>query len=307
MTDGETHWLSMMETLLDRKLGDIVTKVLCTAVAEQFNGLRDEIAALKQEFILTSAANLQKQTECQASIEALTSLLPGSHPSTQNSGTTLSTAAEHRSQPIPDADFEAYWNPTRPSDGAFGFEDDVAIFNENEDWTYRVAIAEHSPSHLQAAAFPVMSVPLPGNSAAIMSPNGVGWQRDDAAGREPAIGMQQPGTYPEQPQAAMSRLMPYPQQQTGPNGQQSALEYLTDRKSPALHRKHNPKSCMVCRGSFRKLSSCKEHMLKCLKPNSGCRFLPNYAHHQQLIRPFTGPDVEARWVTAITEWIHRKE
>jgi hypothetical protein len=47
-------------------------------------------------------------------------------------------------------------------------------------------------------------------------------------------------------------------------------------------------------------------MLKCLKPNSGCRFMPNFDLHQQLIRPFSGPDVEARWGCAISEWIHRK-
>jgi hypothetical protein len=296
MSEGETRLLSIVESLL--------AKVLVTAVAEQFNGLRAEIAALKQEFVASAAANLQKQEECQSAIVALSSLLPGSHPSTQNSGTTISAAAEFRAQPIPDADYAAYWNPAYPDDGAPGFMgDNLGSFSDGDDWTHRAETFEASSlSSLESktSSLPLLPVPQLG-----------------CAGSSEVV-TQQPGTTNELPQAALPGLTLYPHLRSSPSTLQpshpstSAFQpppslWLSDRRSPALHRKHNPKSCMVCRGSFRKLSGCKEHMLKCLKPNSGCRFMPNYDHHMQLIRPFSGPDVETRWGCAISEWIHRKE
>ena len=245
MAEGETQLLTMLETLLDRKLGDIVARVISTQVSGLFSGLRDDIAALKLEVITTAAANAQQQAECQASINALQSLIPGSQPSTQSSGTTLSAAAELRSQPIADADFAAYCNPCRPSSGDDNFDVDVmGGWSDSDEWLH-----QSNPHGLQ-------------------------------------------------------------QQQSAPmvctTAHTPSTPYWNDPNAPAMHRQHNPKSCMVCRGCFVKLSSCKEHMLKCLKANSGCRFLPNCDHHQQLIRPFSGPTVEARWMSAVSEWLHRK-
>jgi hypothetical protein len=331
----------MIESLLDRKLGFIVDK--SNQVVEHFSELRVEIAALKQEIITTSA-----------SLAEIKSLLPGSHPSTQNSGTTLSAGHEFRAQPIPDCDLAAYSNPSRPCDGAIGYPDDYWLhLGEPDDWMNQAADQERSPSLPQSSSFPVM-------------PDGIGALAECAGS---AVFAQQPETSFAPLSAAMPRLMPYPQHPTGPQGFQpehgssSVLPWLmsdpqhqsgppgfqpahasssdqpglmpnplhptclpnlqpADDSSSAcqptssptrpdllrsFHRKHNPKSCMICRGTFIKLSSCKEHMQKCLRPNSGCRLLTNCDHHQRLIRPFTGPDIATRWHTAISEWIHRKE
>jgi len=367
MAEGETKLLMMIESLLDRKLGFIVDK--SNQVAEHFSELRVEIAALKQEIITTSA-----------SLAEIKSLLPGSHPSTQNSGTTLSSGHELRAQPIPDGDEAAYSNPTRPCDGAFGYDDDYLVhLGERDDWMNRDENQERSPSLPQSSTFPVMPVgigPLqacagsalfaqqPETSFASLSAAMPGLMpiplhQSGPQGFQPAHGSSSvlpwlmsdlqhqsgpPGFQPAHvSSSALPWLMPNPQHQSGPPGCQPAhesssaqpwlmlnpqypscppsLQPAHDSSSacqpPAaspmlpgprsLHRKHNPKSCMICRGTFIKLSSCKDHMLKCLKPNSGCRLLTNCDHHQRLIRPFTGPNIATRWHTAISEWIHRKE
>jgi hypothetical protein len=301
MSEGETLMLTMVESLLDRKLGDIMAKVMLPAVADQFDGLRAEIASLKQEFVATAAANRQKQDACQASIEALASKLPGSHPSTQNSGTTLSAAAEFRPQPMPDAGYASYMYPPHPDFDAFGFLDEHSpYFIAGDAWSHQAAAEENSPSATSRRSTTSMQLkPDP----------------QDGYARSAAWVMQQPNINLEPLQAMWP---PNPQQTLCQSDDQQASgssaakgppapHILADRSSPALHRKHNPKSCMLCRGSFKKLSGCKEHMLKCVTTSSGCRFMPNFELHQQMIRPFTGPDVETRWGDAVSEWIHRKE
>jgi hypothetical protein len=302
MTEGETQLLRIVENLLDRKLGDIVSKFMVPAMSEQFNELRADIASLKQEFVANAAANKLRQEECHATIEALTCKLPGSVPTSQSSGTTLSAGAEFKPQPYPDADDAAYFNPAY--DWGYGYmSDNMPNFMANGDdieggdWTHQTETNETVPSFPSLATLlPVIPVPLQGcaGSAADFTP--------------------QPQTINEPfPGSQLSpQLQSCPAGLQSPHGSSSAIQppeqhRLSDRRSPALHRKHNPKSCMVCRGSFRKISSCKDHMQKCLKPNSGCKFMANYDHHMQLIRPFSGPEVAARWGSAISEWIHRKE
>ena len=367
MAEGETKLLKMIESLLDRKLGFIVDK--SNQVVEHFSELRVEIAALKQEIITTSA-----------SLAEIKSLLPGSHPSTQNSGTTLSAGHEWRAQPIPDCDLAAYSNPSRPCDGAFGYPDDYLLhLGEPDDWMNQAADQEHSPSLPQSSSFPVMpdgigalvecagsavfaqqpetsfaplSAAMPGLMPKPQHPSGPqGFQPVHGSSTvlpwlmsDPQHQSGPPGFQPaHDSSSALPWLMPNPQHQSGPHGYQPAhasssaqpglmpnpqhpiclsnLQPADDSSSAcqptsfptqpdllrSFHRKHNPKSCMICRGTFIKLSSCKEHMQKCLRPNSGCRLLTNCDHHQRLIRPFTGPDIATRWHTAISEWIHRKE
>lgn len=302
MTEGETQLLRIVEHLLDRKLGDIVSKVMVHAMSQQFNELRAEIASLKQEFVASAAANMLKQEECHASISALTCLLPGSIPTTQSSGTTLSAGADFKPQPIPDADDDAYYNP------AYGWGSGYMVDNmpsfmvsgdatDGDDWTHQAETDETAPSFLRLAPLlPAIPAPFHGcaGSAAYFPP------------QPPTINEPNPGSQ------LSPQLQSCPAGHLSAHGSSSAFQpthphRLSDRRSPAFHRKHNPKSCMVCRGSFRKISSCKDHMLKCLKPNSGCKFMENYEQHMQLIRPFSGPDVAARWGFAISEWIHRKE
>jgi hypothetical protein len=296
MAEGEPAILQMLENLVDRKLGDIVAAVLNSQVAGHFNGLRDEIAALKMELLTTAAASSQQQAESQKLMAALTSRLPGSLvPSTQSSATTLSAAAEFRSQPIPDADYAAYWNPTRPGEG-FNFDNDP--FSDRDDWTNAAAAhsRDGSPSLSHAASTGMKPDPMHHDADAPMI---------NAAGGGSAEACLQPITQHQVHSSGLQQQLPTHLTHWNSTTSQAA-HVLSDRKSPALHRRHNPKSCMVCRGSFKKLSSCKEHMLKCIKDNSGCRFLPNCDYHQQLIRPFSGPNVEVRWMSAVTEWIHRK-
>jgi hypothetical protein len=317
MAEGATLTLSMLETLLDRKLGDIVTRVIRTQVDMQFSGLREEIAALKQEFVTTAAANTQQQAECLASISALSSQLPGSHPSTQNSGTTLSSGAELKSQPIPDADYAAYWNPQGPNDEVFssdGFQGWSEHFSASAGWAGRASAQcsfEGSPSRFDAEPRSSAEPAWMHEPQNLQYPNGHHLQQpalmSTATTQPPAtsagpVGMpllqnQQftIGQQLQQPALMISSTLPPP-----------PFHSLSDRRSPALHRRHNPKSCMVCRGSFRKLSSCKDHMLKCTRSSSGCRFLANCDFHQLLIRPFSGATVEERWESAVSEWIHRK-
>ncbi len=309
----------MIESLLDRKLGDIVARVINAQVAGHFSGLRDEIAALKVEIIATAAANSQQLALNQASINELKSLLPGSQPSTQSSGTTLSAAAELRSQPIPDADYAAYCNPYRPNGDADDFDADVmGGWSENEEWPYQAARQRNndgSPSRQHAPPIRVLpDTQHPNDPAetvaqhAAAATSGSGTNRLQPAAWHPPIMSAVAGwitdplhpTYPIGLQQQQTALMPCATAHT------PTMQCWTDLNAPALHRQHNPKQCMVCRGSFQKLSSCKEHMLKCLNVNAGCRFLTNCDHHQQLIRPFSGPTVEVRWMSAVSEWIHRK-
>ena len=304
MADGETKLMTMIESLLERKLGEIVATVIHTQVTGQILGLRDEIAALKLEICSNAVMQSQQQAECQASIMALQNMIPGSHPSTQNSGTTLSSGAEFKPQPIPDAEFEPYWNPPGTIEALNDFGADMS-----ENWSDRATRhCDHdgSPYHQLSTTSREMPDLLqhsaPNDDVAHFAENADGGTAD--ANRMPVTSLAPLSalaggmTIKQQP----CRLIGLQQYQPTP----STMPSLSDRRSPAYHRQHNPKSCMICRGTFVKLSNNKDHMLKCFKPNAQCQFRPNCDHHQQLIRPFSGATTELRWKSAVAEWIHRK-
>lgn len=341
MTDVDRLML-MFEDIIDRKLSGWVPP----QVADHLEGIRNEMSALKEVIVASLAVNLQHQAECKAEVVALRILVgsqPGSLPvsSQDSSTTTLSAAAEGRPQPQPDTDPEAdWWNqgePIYPNEIIdAGSRWSPLLWPTSQHHTFTSSHSDTSscqpfqepaldqlsgmadqgwPQH-QAWLLP--SKPLP------CAPQALAGRASDTSGWEtnPVFLEQQlhlnggaAGTIPKLPTLpSPSATFERTSDRAEANGVSRALHPVLpssssvfERVSPAMHRRHNPKSCMVCRGSFKKRSSCKEHMLKCLDVNARCQFLENCDTHMKYIRPFTGSTTEIRWASAVSEWIRRKE
>ncbi len=293
-----------MEDIIDRKLLGSLQIVLRQEVTESIQILRTEVAEMKEEIIAHVATTAQQQMEVKSDLAAL-HVLVASYPisethSSQNSGTTLSSGAELRGQPPPD---------------------DVSAGST------QVVVG----SHHWHGGISTVGEPIASNSDSM-------WPQDDIEEVEDVVGGAGAGSsrwsadggsgMPSPPQALEQLWLQSPSPLNDHRAQQSehqvanlssaiinathrpipaAVAFSAGRISPGFHRRHNPNSCMICRGSFKKRSSCKEHMLKCFNSNAACQFMPNCDNHLQLIRPFTGPSPEVRWISAVSEWIRRKE
>ncbi len=276
----------MLEEILDQKLMCALQPAMVQQVTASIQALRDEVATMKAEIISSAASSMQQQIAFKADLAALHEMLvsyPVSLPvSSQNSGTTLSSAAEFRGQPQPDED---RWS--RVARDGEPFTSDSVILGQRDD----------IDSDADAAGRAWAGSP--------------GWPAADElwANMPPPAGLdvQCPSPLHLKGIATVSGQQHEDGSRVTIQRPQSSAFSLLDRRSPALHRRHNAKSCMICRGVFKKTSSCKEHMLKCFNSNAACQFMPNYDTHQQLIRPFTGPTTEVRWTSAVSEWVRRKE
>lgn len=275
----------MMEEILDRKLLGALQPAMVLQVTASIQALRDEVATMKAEIISSAASSMQQQNEFKADLAALHELLtsyPVSLPVSSQSGTTLSSAAEFRDQPCPDEDG---WSKLA--------QDGEQYPSDSEKWRPLGGLEGYE----EAAARGWAGSP--------------GWPVVDVQWQSPqplaGLEVQCPTLMNLKSSAAESRQQDEDGSRVTVQRPHASAFSLLDRRSPALHRRHNAKSCMICRGVFKKTSSCKEHMLKCMKNNAACQFMPNCDTHLQLIRPFTGPTTEVRWISAVTEWIRRKE
>ena len=323
--DAAAAMLKMMEDVLDRKLPEIVERLIITQNEKLYGDLRLELAEIKSGIQASMDVHSHLHEEFKAEIIALKNLVhsqPGSTISSQESGTTLSSAAEFRAQPMPDEIDAAtmvavngdYWpecDLPPHQDGGLWLQ---TYHNEGELWSPMWTKLDAEPGQQLDSLRP--QPPEPATEICIqmfqtLEPPG----QHDHYQAEPAS-----SSYHPRPVmiSAIAAPIGTPLNIGGLDGGLQLeptpkiappSDSESERRSPAsfLHRRHNPKSCMVCRGSFKKRSSCKEHMLKCLKSNAQCQFIPNCAKHQQLIRPFSGETTEVRWKSAVAEWIHRKE
>jgi hypothetical protein len=328
----------MFEDIIDRKLSGWVPP----QVADHLEGIRNEMSALKEAVVASMAVNSLHQAECKAQVVALRLLVgsqSGSLPvsSRDSSTTTLSAAAEGRPQPQPDADYDAdWWNqgePINPQDDDPRWSppqwppqepalEQLSGF-ANQGWPLQQAWLHpsgSSPSSTQALAgrasgcesTPMFSSP---SSTPALAGRASGWESSPTLSEQQLLHIGgEGGTNPLLPtRHSPSTTVERTSDHDGDNGHFSPHHPLLtstsstfERRSPAMHRRHNPKSCMVCRGSFKKRSSCKEHMLKCLDANARCQFLENCDTHLKYIRPFSGSTTEIRWASAVSEWIRRK-